>query len=153
MIQAKAPKLRPDSLDENLSDGEDEEGDDEDDSAGEPEDEIMRDVEASPNVERSASFRRASRTSADLDQRRASKSSLLPSPAVEANPDRPYSQHSWSNRSLASATTSPTLMANSEQDEEATAALLMLTHDRRHLPSSSQEGGRKGLSVKDLLTH
>ena len=149
MIQARAPKLRPESLDEDLSNDDDDDESDEDDFApGEPEDEVMKD---SPSNETLARARRQSHPHADLDHGHAGNPTLLPSPAFEAKHDRPYSQHSWSARSLGSTTTSPTLMANSEQDEEATAALLMLTHDRRHL--TSQENGRRGLSVKDLLTH
>ncbi|KAG8533370.1 uncharacterized protein KY384_002153 [Bacidia gigantensis] len=79
-----------------------------------------------------------------------SSMSSLPSPLFGPH-RRLQSQHSTSAYSSASLVTSPTIVPNSEQDEEATAALLMLTNDRRHLPSPTKV--KKGLSVKDLLTH
>lgn len=48
-----------------------------------------------------------------------------------------------------SALTSPALNPQSDLDQEATAALLMLNHDRRGYASGS---GRRAVSVKDLLT-
>lgn len=73
----------------------------------------------------------------------ASSASTLPSPAF--GPQRHYSHGSQSYFSL-STSTSPTIMPSPEQDQEATAALLMLNKDRRN-----PKGGR-GLSVKDLLS-
>ena len=73
----------------------------------------------------------------------ASSVSTLPSPAF--GPQRHHHQGSHSHCSL-SASTSPTIIPNKEQDQEATAALLMLNKDRRN-PKSS-----RGMSVKDLLS-
>ena len=69
----------------------------------------------------------------------ASSVSTLPSPAF--GPQRHY-QGSFS----LSASTSPTIVPSKEQDQEATAALLMLNKDRRN------PKGARGMSVKDLLS-
>lgn len=73
----------------------------------------------------------------------ASSVSTLPSPAFEPQHGHrgPQSQFSLS------ASTSPTIMPSREQDQEATAALLMLNKDRRY-----PKGGR-AMSVRDLLSH
>lgn len=71
----------------------------------------------------------------------ASSGSTLPSPACG-----PQQGHGGSQSSL-SASLSPTLMPSREQDQEATAALLMLNKDRRN-----PKGGR-AMSVRDLLSH
>ena len=73
----------------------------------------------------------------------ASSVSTLPSPAF--GPQRHHHQVSQSRFSL-SASTSPTIIPNKEQDQEATAALLMLNKDRRN------PKGARGMSVKDLLS-
>lgn len=73
----------------------------------------------------------------------ASSVSTLPSPVF--GPEMPKSRGSQSHSSF-SASTSPTIMPSPEQDQEATAALLMLNKDRRN-----PKGGR-GMSVKDLLS-
>ncbi|CAD6566181.1 MAG: hypothetical protein ASARMPRED_008577 [Alectoria sarmentosa] len=73
----------------------------------------------------------------------ASSISTLPSPAFE--PQNSGYRGSQSHFSL-SASTSPTIMPSREQDQEATAALLMLNKDRRN-----PKGGR-AMSVRDLLT-
>ena len=73
----------------------------------------------------------------------ASSVSTLPSPAF--GPQRHHHQGSHSHFSL-SASTSPTIIPNKEQDQEATAALLMLNKDRRN------PKGARGMSVKDLLS-
>ncbi|KAL6718036.1 hypothetical protein ACLMJK_004121 [Lecanora helva] len=72
-----------------------------------------------------------------------SSGSSLPSPAF--GPRGHHSQSSQSHCSL-SASTSPTIMPSPEQDQEATAALLMLNKDRRN------PKGVRGMSVKDLLS-
>lgn len=69
----------------------------------------------------------------------ASSVSTLPSPAF--GPQR----HHNGSFSL-SASTSPTIIPSKEQDQEATAALLMLNKDRRN------PKGARGMSVKDLLS-
>ena len=69
----------------------------------------------------------------------ASSVSTLPSPAF--GPQR----HHQSSLSL-SASTSPTIVPSKEQDQEATAALLMLNKDRRN------PKGARGMSVRDLLS-
>lgn len=74
----------------------------------------------------------------------ASSVSTLPSPA--SGPQNPGHRGSQSQISL-SASTSPTIMPSREQDQEATAALLMLNKDRRN-----PKGGR-AMSVRDLLSH
>ena len=73
----------------------------------------------------------------------ASSVSSLPSPAF--GPRGHHNQGSQSRFSL-SASTSPTIMPSPEQDQEATAALLMLNKDRRN------PKGIRGMSVKDLLS-
>jgi hypothetical protein len=73
----------------------------------------------------------------------ASSVSTLPSPAF--GPQRHKHYGSQSKFSL-SASTSPTIMPSPEQDQEATAALLMLNKDRRY------PKGVRGMSVKDLLS-
>ena len=73
----------------------------------------------------------------------ASSASTLPSPAF--GPQKHHSHGSQSHFSL-SASTSPTIMPSPEQDQEATAALLMLNKDRRN------PKGVRGMSVKDLLS-
>ena len=73
----------------------------------------------------------------------ASSVSTLPSPAFG-----PQHGHRGSRSQFSlSASTSPTIMPSREQDQEATAALLMLNKDRRN-----PKGGR-GMSVRDLLSH
>ncbi|CAF9926164.1 MAG: hypothetical protein ALECFALPRED_003377 [Alectoria fallacina] len=74
----------------------------------------------------------------------ASSVSTLPSPAFK--PQNSCYRGSQSHFSL-SASTSPTIMPSREQDQEATAALLMLNKDRRN-----PKGGR-AMSVRDLLSH
>jgi len=73
----------------------------------------------------------------------ASSISMLPSPAF--GPQQHNHRGSQSYFSL-SASTSPTIMPSKEQDQEATAALLMLNKDRRN------PKGARGMSVKDLLS-
>lgn len=73
----------------------------------------------------------------------ASSVSTLPSPAFGPQHGHRGSQSQFS----LSASTSPTLMPSREQDQEATAALLMLNQDRRN-----PKGGR-AMSVRDLLSH
>ena len=73
----------------------------------------------------------------------ASSVSTLPSPAFEPQHDHRGFQSHFS----LSASTSPAIMPSREQDEEATAALLMLNKDRRN-----PKGGR-AISVRDLLSH
>ena len=73
----------------------------------------------------------------------ASSVSTLPSPAF--GPQQHNHRGSQSYFSL-SASTSPTIMPSKEQDQEATAALLMLNKDRRN------PKGARGMSVRDLLS-
>lgn len=72
----------------------------------------------------------------------------MPSPAFGPQPhsSRPQSHRSNGSTMHLSASTSPTIMPSKEQDQEATAALLMLNKDRRN------PAGRRGMSVKDLLS-
>ena len=70
----------------------------------------------------------------------SSSISTLPSPAF--GPQKHHHQGSFS----LSASTSPSIVPNKEQDQEATAALLMLNKDRRN------PKGARGMSVKDLLS-
>ena len=71
----------------------------------------------------------------------ASSIATLPSPAFGPNANPGYSN---------SASTSPTILPSSvEDDHEATAALLMLNKDRRNIKTSAS--GRS-MSVKDLLS-
>jgi hypothetical protein len=55
--------------------------------------------------------------------------------------------YAQSNASFGSALTSPALLPQTDLDQEATAALLMLNTDRRGI-----QGSRGGMSVKDLLS-
>ena len=68
---------------------------------------------------------------------------------------RPLKTPTFSSTRLKTAkeTVSPrsNLIANTGEDEDASAALLMLNKDRRHL--GSPEKAKKGLSVMDLLSH
>ncbi|MCJ1457377.1 hypothetical protein MMC28_007745 [Mycoblastus sanguinarius] len=73
----------------------------------------------------------------------ASSVSTLPSPAF--GPQR-HNHHGSQSQFTMSASTSPTIVPSKEQDQEATAALLMLNKDRRN-----PKAGR-GMSVKDLLS-
>lgn len=75
----------------------------------------------------------------------------LPSPAYGPQTQIQQSQLPGSGYASASALTSPTLMPGKNQDEEATEVLLSLNKDRRY--STSDSKARRGLSVKDLLTH
>ncbi|KAK2855537.1 hypothetical protein FQN49_005090 [Arthroderma sp. PD_2] len=94
---------------------------------------------------------------------------VLPSPAIQ--PAR-QQQHARTYSMSTSTTTSPLLVPqggrgddvavqDADMDREATAALLMLTNDRRHssntMPSPTiwPEGAKRkmGMSVHDLLTH
>lgn len=71
----------------------------------------------------------------------ASSIATLPSPAFGPSINSGYSH---------SASTSPTILPSSvEDDHEATAALLMLNKDRRNIKTSAS--GRS-MSVKDLLS-
>ena len=85
-------------------------------------------IEAQPNHHHSAS---------------ASSISTIPSPAFGPQ----HCQRESQSQISLSASTSPTLMPSREQDEEATAALLMLNKERRN-----PKGGR-AMSVRDLLSH
>jgi hypothetical protein len=73
----------------------------------------------------------------------ASSVSTLPSPAF--GPQQHTYRGSQSYFSL-SASSSPNIVPNKEQDQEATVALLMLNKDRRN------PKGVRGMSVKDLLS-
>ena len=75
----------------------------------------------------------------------------LPSPMYGPQNQLQQSQLPASGHSSASALTSPTIMPARKEDEEATEVLLSLNKDRRY--STSDSKARKGLSVKDLLTH
>ena len=75
----------------------------------------------------------------------------LPSPAYGPQTQLQQSQLPGLGHASASALTSPTLMPGKNQDEEATEVLLSLNKDRRY--STSDSKARRGLSVKDLLTH
>ncbi|KAG5951092.1 hypothetical protein E4U53_003793 [Claviceps sorghi] len=93
-----------------------------------------------------ARLRQHSYSSTSMDRRHYSFSiSAAASPAF--GPDRygPYVQNSAS----ASTLTSPALNPQSDVDQEATAALLMLNNDRRGTNSSFNA---RGLSVRDLLS-
>lgn len=90
--------------------------------------------------------RQQSYSSASTDQRRFSFSvSANTSPAFEPQRHGMYPQSSGSISSL----TSPALNPQSDLDQEATAALLMLNNDRRG--TNGSVSGR-GLSVRDLLS-
>ncbi|CAF9934128.1 hypothetical protein IMSHALPRED_009601 [Imshaugia aleurites] len=91
-------------------------------------------ITASPAIEAQSNHHRSSY---------ASSVSTLPSPNF--GPQQGFGG-SRSQFSL-SASTSPTIMPSREQDQEATAALLMLNKDRRN-----PKGGR-AMSVRDLLSH
>ena len=94
--------------------------------------------------------------------------SNLPSPVFEpqryhhdaghTTKDHPlgnHFSHSAAHPALSlSTSTSPTISpeVSIEQDQEATAALLMLNQDRRKPKYRSDHKGSRGLSVKDLLS-
>ncbi|KAL9101226.1 MAG: hypothetical protein Q9163_003508 [Psora crenata] len=159
LVQPQAPVLRKDNgallgLDED----DDELAEDDDDN---DEDTAMKDVGTiTTQPTRSVHPKRASAyaspqsitTSPSTDSQAryqssyASSLSTLPSPAMGPQLSCPQSQHSYSGPQ--SVSTSPTIMPSREQDEEATAALLMLNKDRRY----SKEEGKRRLSVRDLLT-
>lgn len=92
-------------------------------------------ITASPAIEAQSQYQHSSY---------ASSVSTVPSPAL--GPQQSGHRSSQSQFSL-SASTSPTIMPSREQDQEATAALLMLNKDRRN-----PKGGR-AMSVRDLLSH
>ncbi|OAA64962.1 Helix-loop-helix DNA-binding protein [Cordyceps fumosorosea ARSEF 2679] len=71
--------------------------------------------------------------------------SATPSPAFGPQRHGPYARSSTSTS--ASTVTSPALNPQTELDQEATAALLMLNNDRRGTAVSA-----RGLSVRDLLS-
>ncbi|MCJ1293264.1 hypothetical protein MMC34_004818 [Xylographa carneopallida] len=78
--------------------------------------------------------------------------SSLPSPAFSAYSYQASHPPGYRSSYAHSTELSPALMANAMQDadHEATAALLMLTTDRRHA-GTGRAGGR-GMSVRDLLS-
>ncbi|OAA79420.1 Helix-loop-helix DNA-binding protein [Akanthomyces lecanii RCEF 1005] len=71
--------------------------------------------------------------------------SATPSPAFGPQRHGPYARSSTST--TASTVTSPALNPQTELDQEATAALLMLNNDRRGTAPNA-----RGLSVRDLLS-
>ncbi|ATY63544.1 HLH transcription factor, putative [Cordyceps militaris CM01] len=71
--------------------------------------------------------------------------SATPSPAFGPQRHGPYARSSTSTS--ASTVTSPALNPQTELDQEATAALLMLNNDRRGTTANA-----RGLSVRDLLS-
>ncbi len=74
--------------------------------------------------------------------------SATPSPAFGPQRHGPYARSSTSTS--ASTVTSPALNPQTELDQEATAALLMLTTDRRGTAAAAPNA--RGLSVRDLLS-
>ena len=164
LVQPQAPPLRVENV--AMDDDEDEDEEDQDQGQCEQEDAPMEDAPTgtgtttatrhqhqtnlkSVPVYTSPQSLADSPALSDPQPRRpssyASSVSTLPSPAFGPQTNgtyfRPHSHHSSS--------TSPTIMPSKEQDEEATATLLMLNKDRRH----SKEKSKRGLSVSDLLTH
>ncbi|KAI9172130.1 Sterol regulatory element-binding protein [Paramyrothecium foliicola] len=93
--------------------------------------------------------RQHSYSSVSTDHRHYSYSaSAGTSPAFGPQAHAPYAP---SNASIAGSTlTSPALNPQSDLDQEATAALLMLNNDRRGTINSNANG--RGLSVRDLLS-
>ncbi|KAG5995208.1 hypothetical protein E4U54_002905 [Claviceps lovelessii] len=97
-------------------------------------------------AENARRLRQHSYSSLSADHRHFSFSiSAGASPAFEPQRYDPYVQNSASISSL----TSPALNAQSDVDQEATAALLMLNTDRRGTNSTLNA---RGLSVRDLLS-
>ncbi|KAK9439186.1 extensin [Metarhizium brunneum] len=93
-----------------------------------------------------AQHRKQSYSSVSTDQRHYSFStSAGASPAFGPQPHAVYSQSSASGSTL----TSPALNPQSDLDQEASAALLMLNNDRR---GTNPALNARGLSVRDLLS-
>ncbi|KIE02043.1 extensin, partial [Metarhizium majus ARSEF 297] len=93
-----------------------------------------------------AQHRKQSYSSVSTDQRHYSFStSAGASPAFGPQPHGVYSQSSASGSTL----TSPALNPQSDLDQEASAALLMLNNDRR---GANPALNARGLSVRDLLS-
>ncbi|XWW93067.1 hypothetical protein V2A60_000995 [Cordyceps javanica] len=76
--------------------------------------------------------------------------SATPSPAFGPQRHGPYARSSTSTS--ASTVTSPALNPQTELDQEATAALLMLNNDRRGTAAAAAAVNARGLSVRDLLS-
>ncbi|KAG9248694.1 hypothetical protein BJ878DRAFT_432727 [Calycina marina] len=91
--------------------------------------------------------RQDSYSSISTDPRRYSfTTSANTSPAIGPN------RYDYGRASMpGSALTSPALLPQSDQDQDATAALLMLNTDRRGYLNGGLSGGR-GMSVRDLLS-
>lgn len=90
--------------------------------------------------------RQLSYSSASTDYRHYSYStSASTSPAFGPVTYNPYAQSNASG--VASTLVSPALQPQTDLDQEATAALLMLNNDRR-----GQSSNGRGLSVRDLLS-
>ena len=81
----------------------------------------------------------------------------LGSPAIKAL-DASYQGRQSDNGDSGSAekrrrgTANESARSEHELDQEATAALLMLNHDRRSWRGGKSSGGGGGMSVKDLLS-
>ena len=158
LVQPQAPPLRASNLSlTSLDDNED----DEDDQGGRPgdEDETMEDAtapsgHATPLVcaQKSGSYATPmSIANSPGINAQYTFGHSLPSPVYGPQTQLQQSQLPGSGHTSASALTSPTLMPGKNQDEEATEVLLSLNKDRRY--STSDSKARRGLSVKDLLTH
>lgn len=158
LVQPQAPPLRASNLSlTSLDDNED----DEDDQRGKPgdEDDPMEDAtapggNATPLVSAQKSGSYATPMSIANSPGINAQYTFgysLPSPAHGPQTQSQQSQPSGSGHASASALTSPTILPSKNQDEEATEVLLSLNKDRRY--STSDGKARRGLSVKDLLTH
>ena len=156
--QSQAPTPRPQSLAASESSSEDEEDEVDEMEGQEPAPDSMSPaVESAPSRGASRGYSSSLTSPAMLPQQssaRSTNTSALPSPAFGPRND------SWSSldRSrlpyLHSADTSPAILPDTMHDattHEATAALLMLNHDRRY-SRSERAMPSGGLSVQDLLS-
>ena len=86
-------------------------------------------------------------TNSNNRQNSTSTISSLPSPAFKP---QLYQYQTYEPQYTHSTKTSPTITPNAMEDQEATAALMMLNQERRGIASSI--GTSKRMSVKDLLS-
>ena len=153
LVQPQVPLHRSDAVTPKMHDKDEEEEEDED------EDEVMSD--SGSNTTSTSNIALAS-----IAYAYTSPQSITASPTIGAQSNHHHSSYASSGSTLSSpvfgpqhshrnsrshfslsASTSPTLMPSREQDEEATAALLMLNKERRN------PRGGKAMSVRDLLSH
>ena len=155
LVQPQVPLHRSDAVIPKMHEKDEEEEEEED----EDEDEIMSDSGSNTTSPSNIAI-------ASIAYAYTSPQSITASPTIGAQSNHNHSSYASSGSTLSSpafgpqhghrssqshfslsASTSPTLMPSREQDEEATAALLMLNKERRN------PRGGKAMSVRDLLSH